>query len=245
MEKINKAHKIPQRKNIFEAIYSKISKPISVVLFKTFLTPNQITIISGLFGIIGAYLLTCDDKINLIYAAIFIQLFTILDLVDGDIARMKGMQSYFGKWLDIQFDKFNDLLIILGLSVGVFLRTNNISALYLGIILMGLVFFIQFSMVMNSIIHRESEKNNKSDRNNLFYEKKEMIKNIPLFYKVKKIISKHLLLEHCTFLFFVSFFVIINQIEWGLWFLVCHAFLTYLYVTVITGIRIIMNSSSS
>ena len=151
------AHKIPQRKNIFEALYSKVSKHISSIIVKTSLTPNQITIISGIFGMVGAYFLTCQSRIDLIYASVFIQLFTILDLVDGDIARMKKLQSQFGKWLDIFFDKLNDFLIILGLSVGVYLRTNSISTLYLGIILMGLVFFIQFSMVMNSIIYRESE----------------------------------------------------------------------------------------
>ena len=226
------AHKIPQRKNIFEAFYNKISMPISRIIVKTSLTPNQITIISGIFGMVGAYLLTCHSRTHLIYAAIFIQLFTIIDLVDGDIARMKGMQSQLGKWLDIFFDKLNDLLIILGLSAGVYFRTNNISALYLGIILMGLVFFIQFSMVMYSIIFTESKAYNKSGKKNPLHEKKRIIKIIPLKEKIIKFIGKHLLLEHCAFLFIVSFFVVINWVEFGLWFLTLHALCTMFYIII-------------
>jgi len=236
------AHKIPQRKNIFEALYSNVSKPISRIVVKTSLTPNQITIISGIFGIIGAYFLTYLSRLDLIYAAVFIQLFTILDLVDGDIARMKGMQSHFGKWLDVFFDKLNDFLIILGLSVGVYFRTNNISALYLGIILMGLVFFIQFSMVMNSIIYRESNAYNNSSGKGPLHKKAKMINSFLLLNKVRKFVGKHLLLEHCAFLFIVSFFAVINQMEWGLWFLVFHAFLTFVYITIISGISILIRS---
>ncbi len=46
-----------------------------------------------------------DDTTHIIIAAIFLQIYTILDLVDGDIARAKNMQSNFGMWLDIFFDK--------------------------------------------------------------------------------------------------------------------------------------------
>jgi len=234
------AHKIPQRKNIFEALYSNVSKPISRIVVKTSLTPNQITIISGIFGIIGAYFLTYLSRLDLIYAAVFIQLFTILDLVDGDIARMKGMQSHFGKWLDVFFDKLNDFLIILGLSVGVYFRTNNISALYLGIILMGLVFFIQFSMVMNSVINRESETINNSGDNN---PSRNRIKNISLLFRIKNLIGKHLLLEHSTFLFSVSLFCLINQTQFGLWLLTLHALITLLYIVITSGVKILKRSN--
>ena len=100
MGEIKKTHKIPQRKNIIEALYNWISKPLSRIIVKTSLTPNQITIISGIFGIIGAHLLTCHSTTNLIYAAVFIQLFTILDLVDGDIARVQENSTFFGRILD-------------------------------------------------------------------------------------------------------------------------------------------------
>ena len=98
-------HKIPLRENFFEGMYSEVSSRVSPFFLKTSITPNQMTIISGLFGVIGSILLISESYFNLIVAAIFIQLYTILDLVDGDIARSKNMQTYFGMWLDIFFDK--------------------------------------------------------------------------------------------------------------------------------------------
>jgi len=82
-------HKVPKRVNIFEAMYSFLSSKISPFFIKTSLTPNQVTTISGLFGVLGSYMLILDSHIYLIISAIFIQLYTILDLVDGDIARAK------------------------------------------------------------------------------------------------------------------------------------------------------------
>ena len=232
------AHKIPQRKNIFETLYNSISKPISRVVVKTSLTPNQITIISGIFGIVGAYFLTCRSSINLIYAAVFIQLFTILDLVDGDVARAKNMQSLFGKWLDIFFDKLNDFLIILGLSIGQYWRTNDITALYLGMIIMGLVFFIQFSMVSNSVIFKLIKDNNSNVSKIDDKTVRGSISKKSLFNVIRKFISMHLLLEHCTFLFMVSLVAFLNRIYLGLLFLAFHAFFSLLFISIIVGIKL-------
>jgi len=222
-------HKIPHRKNIFESLYGAISKVISIHIVKTSLTPNQITVISGIFGIIGAILLMFPSRVSLILASISIQLFCILDGVDGDIARMKNMQSLFGKWLDRSFDKLNDFLLIIGFSVGLYLRTNDTYALYLGITLMGLVFFIQNSMLANKIFFddiirkstgaKESSKAGMGERFNYFSLK-----------TIAKLIGRHLLLEHCTFLFLLSLFAFVNCISAGLWVLTIHAALTLIFI---------------
>ena len=233
-------HKIPQRKNIFEAFYNKISKPISKIIVKTPLTPNQITIISGIFGIVAANFLINQTRLDLIYAAVFIQLYTIFDLVDGDIARIKKMHSHFGKWLDIFFDKLNDILLILGFSIGVYLRTEDIYVLYLGMALMGLIFFIQFSMIMNSIIFVEA-KRDKGDTN--IFEKshrQDQNNHSSFLHMVRKIIGRHLLLEHSTFLFLISLFCVIDQTELGLLFITIHALFTKLYI-IFSGIYKLRN----
>ena len=154
-------HKVPKRVNIFEAMYSFLSSKISPFFIKTSLTPNQVTTISGLFGVLGSYMLILDSHIYLIISAIFIQLYTILDLVDGDIARAKKMQSYFGMWLDIFFDKLIDFLIIVGMSVGVYLRTEDPLMLFVGMLLMGVVFSIQFIMTLNETYFKTSRDGNK------------------------------------------------------------------------------------
>ena len=79
----------PKRENIFEAYFSKLSKIILPVFLKTKLTPNQVTIVSGIFGLIGSFLILYGDYYLNIVSGVFIQIFAILDLVDGDIARHK------------------------------------------------------------------------------------------------------------------------------------------------------------
>ena len=229
-EKDIQLHKIPLRKNISEAIYGAISKSVSVYIAKTSLTPNQITLISGIFGVIGAIFLILQERLYLFLAGIFIQLYCILDVVDGDIARLKRMQSLFGKWLDNFFDKLNDLLLILGLSLGVYFQTREIYTLYLGTVLMGLIFFVQISIISNSIILTKLEKEekhtqqpNKTDRKNFGL--------VCISKEILKFIGKHLLLEHCTFLVLISFFAIINRLFIGLWFITIHAGLTLIFIT--------------
>jgi phosphatidylglycerophosphate synthase len=231
-------HKNPIRKNIFEAIYNIPSKFLSKYIVKTSYSPNQITIFSGLLGILGSFFLTSSNYFGLFLAAILLNLYCILDAVDGDIARMKGMQSFFGKWLDIFFDKLNDFFIILGLSVGVYFQTNNIISLYLGIILMGLVFFIQFSMVVNSNIISECENTNKNNPNKQSENILKKYQKNSLINKVRKIIDLHLLLNHCAFLMIVTFFSLINQLEFGLWFITVYAFLTFIYIIISSGLKI-------
>ena len=232
-------HKNPPRKNIVEAFYNRISKPFSTIIIKTTLTPNQITLISGLFGVAGAFLLTSKNYTYLVLAALFIQLFTILDLVDGDVARAKKMQSLFGKWFDVLFDKLNDMLIILGLSIGQYWRTNDITALYLGMILMGFVFFIQNSMLSNYRLFNKLENSGVIGNNsNIKIGKGKIISKKSLINTARIFIGKHFLLEHSTFLFLVSLFVLFDEIEFGIWFLVFHALLTILYITITSALKL-------
>ena len=220
-------HKIPKRKNIFEATVGLISHYICKLLVRTTITPNQITFISGIFGIIGAYLLTLDYYKYTFLAGIFIVLFTIFDGVDGDIARMKNMQSFFGQWLDNQFDKLNDVLIIFGMAYGVYHKTNNYTFLVLGMVLMGLIYLIQYSMAANNRIYKSAknkvETENKKIRN-------DFSQKIPLIKQFHNFFQQHLLLEHCTFLFLVSVFCFIDKIEIGLYVLLFHGLITYLYI---------------
>lgn len=233
-------HKIPLRKNIFEATYSKISKPFSAIIIKTSLTPNQITIISGLFGIAGAYLLTHSDYNMLLVSAFFIQLFTILDLVDGDVARGKKMQSIFGKWLDIFFDKLNDFLIIIGLSIGEFWRSNDITYLYLGIVLMGLLFLVQFFMLSASIIMKEHISSKNETTSTLFDGKQDNVKSTKqsILKRIWTFVGRHLLLEHVTGLLIITIFIVLNQIGLSIWILTIHAFLTLLYIIISNVIKL-------
>ena len=52
-----------------------------------------------------------------IIGGILVQLSSIVDGIDGSLARMKGMASPFGGFLDSVLDRYADILILLGLTL--------------------------------------------------------------------------------------------------------------------------------
>ena len=91
-----------------------ISRPIARALTHTPLTPNQVSFIS--LGVaIGSF-------VGFVYGyyivgAILAQASSIVDGVDGDLARAKNMTSAFGGFLDAILDRYADAIILLGLTV--------------------------------------------------------------------------------------------------------------------------------
>ena len=71
-----------------------------------------------------------------------IQLLSIVDGCDGEVARLKFMKSQWGTWLDPILDRYVDTAVIAGLSYGYWIVTNNIYILPLAI-------FMTFVMMMD------------------------------------------------------------------------------------------------
>ena len=76
------------------------------------LTPNQVSIISFIIGILAALLYSQD---HLIWGAILLETSSIVDGVDGELARAKAMSSPRGGYLDTILDRFVDITVYLGL----------------------------------------------------------------------------------------------------------------------------------
>jgi phosphatidylglycerophosphate synthase len=218
------------RENFFEGLYSFLSSKISPFFIRTSLTPNQVTIVSGVFGVVGACMLAMNSYLYLIISAILIQAYTILDLVDGDIARAKGMQSDFGMWLDIFFDKLIDFLIIIFLSIGVFIKTDDPFLLICGIALMGFIFSIQFIMVLNDAYFKNSRR---IARESVKVNTKAMTKKYSFILHLFIFFRKHLSMQHTTFTFIVSIIAVMDVLEGGLIFLTAYSFLSLVIGTAI------------
>jgi phosphatidylglycerophosphate synthase len=230
-------HKNPERKNIVEASYSKIAETITPYFLKTSLTPNHVTIISGVFGVIAAFLLISENYESLLLAGIFIQIFAILDLVDGDIARANNMQSYFGMWLDIFFDKLTDMLLIMGLATGAYIQSQDPRMLFLGMMLMGFNFFIQFIMLLNDNAFKKVRRSNENIVNAFELSDQKMIINP--FIKTIMFFRNHLSLQHNTFLFLVSLFSILNMLVFGLIFITIHGLVSLVISILVNFYKIV------
>jgi len=95
-------------------INRKLSEPIARMLARTSLTPNQAT--WGAFSIaalsFASFVMGCN-----ILGGILVQLSSIADGIDGSLARLKGMVSVYGSFLDSVLDRYADALIVLGMTL--------------------------------------------------------------------------------------------------------------------------------
>ncbi len=88
-------------------INRRISTRISALLVNR-VTPNQMTVLSFLVGVMSALLVAMDARI----AAIVYQLSSIIDGCDGEIARASLSQSKLGGYIDSILDRFVDFLFL-------------------------------------------------------------------------------------------------------------------------------------
>ena len=100
---------------ISQYINRPLSRRLSVALSKTPVTPNHITLASFFMGLLGAVGLATTDPWFWIAGGILIQIASIVDGCDGEIARIKLLQSPQGAWLDTVLDRYSDMAV--GLAV--------------------------------------------------------------------------------------------------------------------------------
>jgi len=118
-EELKKANKLLVRRSykgrgdgfVSRHINRKISLRLSELLVNR-ITPNQATLISFLVGIFSAIL----NLFSIPLAGLVYQISSILDGIDGEIARASLRTSKFGGWLDSVLDRYVDFLFLLTLS---------------------------------------------------------------------------------------------------------------------------------
>ena len=131
-----------------------LSRPVSRVLTRMFLntpiSPNQITLISFFLGLTSAFLFSRGYYESSVIASALLVLSTWIDGADGEIARLKFMESDIGKKLDLYCDNIIHFLVFTAIGYGVFLKTSETLFLYLGSLagLGGLLAFLLLSPIL-------------------------------------------------------------------------------------------------
>jgi len=101
-----------------------LNRPISTlfsrVLAHTSITPNQFTIFTGIIALITGYFMVMGGYWNWLIAAGLFHLTSVMDGVDGELARLKFKSSPFGQWLDTLVDNMSYVVGLGGLVVGVY-----------------------------------------------------------------------------------------------------------------------------
>ena len=196
---------------------------VTKLLWKTSITPNQITIFRNLIVIVSFYLFLRLDWCYILGFLLF-QFAEVLDSVDGDLARYKNLKSKLGIWLEIFFDAI--LTPVWGVLGFLFVYiAYSIDRNFLYFFIWGAIGF-SVNLEKTFYIHfKEKESFSEANHGHVYFG----FKGEPLFTKLKNfiIVSKswenqwllitgliYVLFNINLFLYVWIWLLMLNQIHW-------------------------------
>ncbi len=121
------------------------SQWISRRLVNTPLTPNHISWLVLGVTLLAAWLTaTASHWAVFILAGVFIQLASILDGCDGEIARLRAQSSDYGGWLDAVLDRYGDAVLIAAMTWQA-LQPGDLAYFWLGVAALAGSFLVSYS----------------------------------------------------------------------------------------------------
>ncbi len=115
---IEKMNKLPPEARFFDVneIWYFMNRWVVRLLYPTSVTPNQITVLSLLLGLGSAGFYVSGGAESLVWGAIFLYGKVFLDNVDGNLARVRGTTSRFGRFLDSLADFAVTVLVYIAVT---------------------------------------------------------------------------------------------------------------------------------
>lgn len=98
----------------------KLSRWFTRLFLAIGLSPNSITVLAGLIGLVAAAGFGLGNYSAGVVAAVLFQLAAIIDCCDGEVARLTFTESPFGAWLDLVLDNIVHMAIFAGIAVGLY-----------------------------------------------------------------------------------------------------------------------------
>ncbi|MBI1909094.1 MAG: CDP-alcohol phosphatidyltransferase family protein [Deltaproteobacteria bacterium] len=132
----------------------RISLPISLILARRGFKPNNITYFNMVVGIGSGLLAVQGTGSSIFWAAFLFQAASILDGVDGEVAKLNKTGTPFGQWLDTLSDNLTLFLFLIGLTTGLYQTTHNLWVLRAGEL--GLFSFLVLLAIMLIFLKRNT-----------------------------------------------------------------------------------------
>jgi phosphatidylglycerophosphate synthase len=121
-------------------------RPLAFILvkavYKTNITPNQLTYTALVFGIISGYFYAQGLPHGFILGAIFFLLYNVFDCSDGQLARLKKNGTHAGRIIDGIADYIATLAVFIGIGFGYANHQEN----------PGFWWFLIFLLAISSVI---------------------------------------------------------------------------------------------
>jgi phosphatidylglycerophosphate synthase len=96
--------------------YRPLARPLTILLLRTPLTPNAISVISILLSLVGCYIAASADPMTHVWGLVMLLGGGIVDANDGEVARLRLESSKTGAWLDAMGDDMARIALILGIG---------------------------------------------------------------------------------------------------------------------------------
>lgn len=113
----------------------KVSTPLTRLFLQMGLSPNAITVLSLLIGLVAAGSFALGSYVAGIIGGLLFQLSAIVDCCDGEVARLTNRQSRFGRQLDLAADNLVHMAIFIGIAWGIYLQQEAVERSWLPLVL--------------------------------------------------------------------------------------------------------------
>jgi phosphatidylglycerophosphate synthase len=110
----------------------KVSIYLSKLLLSTSITANQVTLLSIVVGLVAGVMFSFGNYLYTLAGALLLQLWLILDCVDGEIARYRKSSGPSGKYMESMDHYITEPFIFVCISFGLYNTFHIISIFVLG-----------------------------------------------------------------------------------------------------------------
>jgi phosphatidylglycerophosphate synthase len=121
---------------VFARMNRRISIPISRHLIKLPITPNMVSLFTLVVGFASGLLFASGGYWNMLAGAVLSVWASILDGCDGEVARLKLLESDFGCWLETICDYLYYLFIFAGMAIGLIRNSQSTAYPVLAVLLL-------------------------------------------------------------------------------------------------------------
>ena len=146
-----------------ELINTYLLRPVAgfivSLLYKTSVTPNQVTVASTVAGLIAAAIYLNNEALTTAVAGLMVTVKDVLDSADGQLARAKGQYTRIGRFLDSIGDFVVDLALFGALGWILYRSTGDTWMLMLAAMgLFGITLRVSYHVFyQTSFLHLEDQ----------------------------------------------------------------------------------------
>lgn len=134
-----------------------LSGAITRLLYRTSITPNQMTVFVIGVGALAAWFFAQTGYWPKVIGALLFWCSSFMDGCDGELARLKFMESRLGGWLDLWADNLVHMMVFTAMGVGLWRDTQESFLLWLGAIAALGVFFSVSWVSWTTVRHKKSQ----------------------------------------------------------------------------------------